>query len=604
MCVLAKVREVFRVLGELPYLLPAMSFKVPAKDDVVSLGSMFEDTVARHPDNTMLLFEERQWSYAEFNAEVNQLAHLLNARGVKRGDCVAVLMESRAEFVMTLLALAKLGAPASLINNTLSGHALVHCMNETRTTRCIVGAERANTLAEVLDDLPLSPEADYFWVSDVGEELCPEWAEDIFIARDMMPSENLPVTREITAGEVSSYIFTSGTTGLPKASPQLHKNPITAGQVMGRLGFRAKTSDRLYLCLPIYHSTGLSGLYGFLANGGSIFMRRSFSASKFWPEVQQHQTNCFIYVGELCRYLTNQPVCEAESNNPLTKMMGNGLRPDIWGEFKQRFGVQRICEIYGASEGNVVFLNLFNKDKTIGASAQSIALVQYDTQRDEIVRDNNGRVVEVAVGEPGLLLSEITAKTAFEGYTNAEATAKKIVEHAFNEGDRWFNTGDLVRQIDVGFALGLKHFQFVDRTGDTFRWRAENVSTNEVAEVLNTHPQISLANVYGVDVPGAEGKAGMLAFELPEGEELDLNSFQTLVEQSLPSYAQPVFVRILRSVATTATFKLQKSDLREQAFHPDRVDGDPIYVRKPRSAGYEPLDADFYQQIASQRAGY
>ena len=203
---------------------------------------------------------------------------------------------------------------------------------------------------------------------------------------------------------------------------------------------------------------------------------------------------------------------------------------DIWDDFKDRFGVQRICEIYGASEGNVVFLNLLNKNRTIGAAAQSIALVQYDTQSDEIVRDKNGRCVEVGVGEPGLLLSEITAKTEFEGYTNAEATAKKIVENVFKQGDRWFNTGDLVRQIDVGFALGLKHFQFVDRTGDTFRWRSENVSTNEVAEVMNTHPQISMANVYGVAVPGVEGKAGMLAFELPEGEELDLDSFQALVE--------------------------------------------------------------------------
>ena len=604
MNMLAKVGEVFRVLGEVPHILPAVNFKVPAKDDKASLGSMFEDTVKRYPDNTMLLFEGRQWTYSEINTEANRLAHLLNARGVKRRDCVALLMENRSENVIAILALAKLGATTSLINNTLSGSALVHCMKETHVKRCIVGAERAEVLAEVLDDLPLSLEGDYFWVSDVGEYVCPHWAEDVTSALDGMPTENLSVTREITVGEISSYIFTSGTTGLPKASPQLHKNPIIAGKVMGKLGFRAKATDRLYLCLPIYHSTGLSGFYGFIANGGSVFMRRSFSASNFWSEVQQHQTNCFIYVGELCRYLTNQPVCDAERNNPLTKMMGNGLRPDIWDEFKNRFGVQRICEIYGASEGNVVFLNLLNKNKTIGAASQSIALVKYDTHSDEIVRDSNGRCIEVPVGEPGLLLSEITEKTAFEGYTNAEATAKKVVGSVMKEGDRWFNTGDLVRQIDVGFALGLKHFQFVDRTGDTFRWRAENVSTNEVAEVMNTHPQINLANVYGVEVPGVEGKAGMLAFELPEGEELDLDSFQALAEKALPSYAQPVFVRVLRSVTTTATFKLQKTDLREQAFHPDRVDGDPIYVRKPRSAGYELLDLDFYRQISTQCAGY
>ncbi len=604
MSVVAKVRETFRVLGELPHILSAMKLKVPSKEDRVSLGRMFEETVARYPDNTMLIFEGREWSYSEINAKANRFAHLLNARGIRRADCVALLMENRVENVMAILALAKLGATASLINNTLSGSALVHCMTETRTTRCIVGAERADVLADVLEDLPLSPDGGYFWIPDEGEALCPEWAEDVSRSMVEMPTGNLAVTKEITAGEISSYIFTSGTTGLPKASPQLHKNPIMAGRVMGKLGFRAEASDRLYLCLPIYHSTGLSGFYAFIAHGGSIFMRRSFSASNFWPEVQQYQTNCFIYVGELCRYLTNQPVCEAEKNNPLVKMMGNGLRPDIWDDFKGRFGVERICEIYGASEGNVIFLNLLNKNKTIGAASQSIALVQYDTQRDEIVRDSNGRCIEVPVGEPGLLLSEITARTEFEGYTNAEATAKKIVEHVAKDGDRWFNTGDLVRQIDVGFALGLKHFQFVDRTGDTFRWRAENVSTNEVAEVMNAHPQINLANVYGVEVPGVEGRAGMLAFELPEGEELDLESFEAMVEKALPSYAQPVFVRVLRSVTTTATFKLQKADLREQAFDPDKVAGDTIYVKKPSSSGYELLDPDFYQQIANQSAGY
>jgi citronellyl-CoA synthetase len=605
MGMLADVREVLRVLGEFPHILSATTFKIPADDDPASLGSMFEDTVARYPDNIMLLFEGRQWTYSEFNAEVNQLAHLLKARGVKRGDCVAVLMENRAEFLVSLLALAKLGVPASLINNSLSGNALVHCIKETDTKRCIVGAERAEVLADVLDDLPLAREGDYFWFPDVEGYACPDWAEDLIPALADMPTDNLPVTREITAGETSTYIFTSGTTGLPKAAPQPHRKPLAAGRLMAKLGFRIKPSDRLYLCLPVYHATGLGpGFCSFIGNGGSVFLRRNFSATSFWPEVQQYQTNCFIYVGELCRYLTTQPVSEAEKNNPLVKMMGNGLRPDVWDEFKSRFGVQRICEIYGSSEGNVTFMNLLNKDRTIGTAATPVALVQYDTENDQIVRDSNGRCIEVPVGEPGLLLGEITVKTEFDGYTNPEATASKIVSNVHEDGDRWFNTGDLVRQIDVGFALGMKHFQFVDRTGDTFRWRAENVSTNEVAEVLNAHPQINMANVYGVEVPGIEGKAGMVAFDLPEGEELDLDGFQAMVERELPGYAQPVFIRVLRSVTTTVTFKLQKTDLREQAFHLDKVGGDTIYVRKPRSACYEPLEADFYQQLLAGASGY
>ena len=352
----------------------------------------------------------------------------------------------------------------------------------------------------------------------------------------------------------------------------------------------------------------LPGFVSFIANGASIFLRRNFSASNFWREVQQYETNCFVYVGELCRYLADQPESEAEKNNPLMKMMGNGLRPDVWDKFRGRFGVQRICELYGASEGNISFFNLLNKDNTIGAALSPVALVQYDLESNTIVRDSKGRCLEVPLGEPGLLLGKITPESEFDGYTNPEATASKIIENALTDGDRWFNSGDLVRQVDVGFALGLKHFQFVDRTGDTFRWRAENVSTNEVAEVLNAHPQITMANVYGVEVPGVEGRAGMVAFQLKSGGEagaaLDLNAFQTLVERELPGYAQPVFIRVLRNVTTTTTFKLQKIHLREEAYHPDKVNGDTIYVRKPRSASYELLDTAFYQLLMTGTSGY
>jgi citronellyl-CoA synthetase len=405
------------------------------------------------------------------------------------------------------------------------------------------------------------------------------------------------------------YVFTSGTTGLPKASLQPHFKYLVVARMMSKLGFQVKPRDRLYLCLPLYHSTGMMpGLVSFMAHGASIFLRRTFSASNFWPEVQEYQTNCFVYVGELCRYLADQPESAAEKNNPLMKMMGNGLRPDVWDQFKCRFGVQRICELYGASEGNFSFLNVLNKDKTIGAALSPVALVQYDIENESIVRDGEGHCIEVPLGEPGLLLGKITPETEFEGYTNPEATSSKIVENVQTDGDRWFNSGDLVRQIDVGFAMGMKHFQFVDRTGDTFRWRAENVSTNEVAEVLNAHPQITMANVYGVEVPGVEGRAGMVAFQLEGGGEaaaaLDINAFQALVERELPAYAQPVFIRVLRNVTTTATFKLQKNQLREEAYHPDRVDGDTIYVRKPRSDTYQLLDAAFYQQIVAGTSGY
>ena len=231
-------------------------------------------------------------------------------------------------------------------------------------------------------------------------------------------------------------------------------------------------------------------------------------------------------------------------------------------------------------------------------------MVRYDNENDEVVRGPDGRCIEVPVGESGLLLGEISEKAKFDGYTDSTATETKIVRDVLGDGDRWFNTGDLVSQIDVGFAMGLKHFQFVDRTGDTFRWRAENVSTNEVAEVLNQHPQIDMANVYGVEVPGAEGRAGMVALSLESGRDFNLDAFTRLTEDQLPAYARPVFVRIQRAMATTGTFKLLKGKLREQAYHPEKVGDDEIYVRMPRSVSYERLNPDLYQKLVTAAAGF
>jgi citronellyl-CoA synthetase len=285
-------------------------------------------------------------------------------------------------------------------------------------------------------------------------------------------------------------------------------------------------------------------------------------------------------------------------------MMGNGLRPDVWHEFKERFGVRRVSEFYGSSEGNVGFVNFLNKDCTVGSTTLPVALVKYDVDADEIVRDSKGRCIKVAPGEPGLLLGKITPTTVFEGYTNKEATEKKILRNAFKQGDAWFNTGDLMKTVDVGFALGLPHYQFVDRVGDTFRWKSENVSTNEVGEIINQHPQVLLSNVYGVEIPKADGRAGMAALALAEGVgQLDLDSFSAHVCSQLPAYARPVFLRIQRELDTTGTFKLVKGELRSQGYDLAKVQ-DPLYVMKPGSSRYEPLDAAFAARILAGSAGY
>ncbi|MEM7016160.1 MAG: long-chain-acyl-CoA synthetase, partial [Pseudomonadota bacterium] len=298
------------------------------------------------------------------------------------------------------------------------------------------------------------------------------------------------------------------------------------------------------------------------------------------------------------------PTQADDHKNPLERMMGNGLRPDVWLDFKKRFGVKRIAEFYGASEGNVGFVNVFNKDCTIGVTPVKIALIEYDIDEDEIIRDSAGFCTEVKKGEPGLLLSEITDKTPFEGYTNKEATEKKVVHDVFKKGDAWFNTGDMIKQIDVGFALGQKHYQFVDRVGDTFRWKSENVSTNEVGEILNGYPGVKYCNVFGVDVPGADGKAGMAAMVLDgELDGFNMAEFSAYVKKELPAYACPVFIRIQPDIEVTGTFKMVKGDLRKEAYDIEQVQ-DPLFILQPRAEQYATLTPELYQQVRQGEGGF
>ena len=284
-------------------------------------------------------------------------------------------------------------------------------------------------------------------------------------------------------------------------------------------------------------------------------------------------------------------------------MVGNGLRPDLWDCFRNRFCVDRICEIYGASEGNGFFMNLLNKDQTIGMTNNKIELLEYDIGENKLKIDIDGNFIRVKENQPGLALVEIGPNAIFNGYTDKKASEEKIFRNVFNDGDSWFNTGDILKTMDVGFALGRKHYQFVDRVGDTFRWKSENVSTNEVAEILNLFNQVNMANVYGVKIPKSEGRAGMVAFNC-ELKEFNWSDFSKFVAEKLPKYAQPVFIRIIKELETTGTFKLKKNDLREEAYHLDKIKGDQIYIKKPGNRLYEVLDQNYYDIIMSGEAGF
>lgn len=598
--------DIAKTLVEAPTLLKTRKEVAPRPMTTPDcLAARLEETVRKYPQHTAVIFENRSLTWQELNALGNQYAGALRDAGLRRGDTASLLMENRIEFLASIIAMNKLGITAALINTNLTGKPLIHCLKITHSRLCVVGAECATAIAQIHDDAELSNIEKYFIVPDGQPVVTPAWCEDLSTLAQARSIENPIETGANTLADIALNIFTSGTTGLPKASVISNRRLLVSSALSYQAGLKCTQNDCIYLCLPLYHGTGLFlGVGASFATGACMFVRRKFSASKFLPEVREHGATCFIYIGELCRYLLNTPEAADDFKTPLTTMMGNGLRPDVWHQFKERFGVRRIAEFYGSSEGNVGFVNMLNKDCTVGTTTIPLSLVKYDVDADEIIRDSHGKLVEVEKGEPGLLLGKITEVTMFEGYTSEAETEKKIIRDAFESGDAWFNTGDLMRTVDVGFSLGMTHYQFVDRVGDTFRWKSENVSTNEVGEILNGHPQIDFCNVYGVDIPGADGKAGMAAIVLSEGtKELDTADFSAYIREHLPSYAQPVFLRIQSELDTTGTFKMVKGDLRKQGYDLKQM-SDPILVKKPRKDEYELLDPAFLQTIKAGNAGF
>ncbi|MDC3164697.1 long-chain-acyl-CoA synthetase [Gammaproteobacteria bacterium] len=599
-----KIREFFRVLGELRYLIPLMRYEFPSPDDNASLAHSFEETVTKFGSNNFIYFENEKWTYNQTNEAANILANKLVDDGVEHGDRVVLFMENRPNYIISILALNKIGAIGVLINTSLTGNPLIHCINSSDSKKCIVGAELASPLEEVLSEINIKDKSDIYWVKDGSNYECPQWASNLDTLIDKSKSNNLSITSKVTAKDTAFYIFTSGTTGVPKAALFPNAKIIAASVNISKGGYRIDSSDCMYNCLPLYHSTGLMlGLCACVQVGAATFIRRKFSASAFWKEAKQFNTTAFVYVGELCRYLSFQEPSEEEVNNPISKMVGNGLRPDLWDCFRNRFNVERIVEIYGASEGNALFMNLLNKDETIGMTNAIVGIFKYDVAEDKLVKDENDKYIEVDDHQPGLLLVEIGPNAIYNGYTDKKASEEKVVKNVLVEGDSWFNTGDLVKTMDVGFSLGRKHYQFVDRVGDTFRWKSENVSTNEVAEILNSFEHVNMANVYGVKVPKSEGRAGMVAFNC-NLDEFNWDDFSSFVIDKLPSYAQPIFVRIIDELETTGTFKLKKNDLREEAYHLDKVNGNQVFIKKPGQNTYVPLDRKFYEVIESGQAGF
>ena len=558
-----------------------------------SWGSMLEENAAKFPDNPAIKSEEACLSYREFNEAVNRCANFLISKGLKKGDVACVFLENRPELLIVYSAIAKIGAVNSMINTNLRHESLKHCLTLHPAKIYIIGEEVIEAFDEIKDDLGLESDQTLYFLPDKDLKSAPGNFIDFNEVSKTSPLTNPATVSDVKPADTIAYVFTSGTTGgLPKAAVIKHGRLVGCMYFNGKIVLNLKPQDTLYVPLPFFHTNALALSWPTVfANGSAVAIRRKFSVSNFWSDVRKYNATAWCYIGELCRYLMNQPPRPDDRDNPLTKIIGNGLRPDIWQDFKNRFGLSKVYEIYGGAESNLYFVNLLNLDCTVGRCSLPYAIVKYDVEEDTAIRDKGGFMQKIAVGETGLLLGEISESNPFVGYTSKQATESKILRDVFKKGDSWFNTGDLIRDI------GYSHVQFVDRTGDTFRWKGENVSTTEVEAVANSLPQVSLSSVYGVKMPGGDGRAGMIAV-IPECKagDFDLSALYRHFQHSLPTYAVPKFLRLNANLECTATHKITKVALKKEGFDPDLVN-DVLYVLLPGEVEYQPLTKEIYQNI-------
>ncbi len=556
-------------------------------------ADLVEAWAGRQPDRPCLISDLETLSYRALADRVNRYARWALSAGIGAGDTVCLFMPGCPDYIAAWLGITRVGGVAALVNTRLVGSSLSHCINVAGAGHVILGQDLAAAFDEVLPHLTRAPK---IWRH--GSSL---YGTGIEAALEQLDGSPLSAAerREVTINDRALLIYTSGTTGLPKAASVSHRRILNWGSWFAGLT-NAAPEDRLFDCLPLFHSVGgVVAPCSMLTAGASVVVSDKFSAGSFWRDVARFDCTLFQYIGELCRYLLKAPVSEFENRHRLRLVCGNGLRGDIWEAFQARFSIPQILEFYAATEGNFSLYNVEGKPGAIGrippllAHRFPAAIVRVDAEPGAPLRGEDGLCVACARGEVGEAIGRIgmadDGGARFEGYTNAAETEKKILRDVFAKGDAWFRTGDLMMLDEGGY------FHFVDRIGDTFRWKGENVATSEVNETVVSCPGVVEATTYGVEVPGADGRAGMVA--IVTDDRFDLGEFKNHLARRLPAYACPVFVRIAAALDSTETFKQKKQDLVRAGFDPNRIT-DPLFYRDPKSGDFFPVDAACYARIS------
>ncbi|XP_061590540.1 long-chain fatty acid transport protein 6 [Cololabis saira] len=557
----------------------------------------FVEQAQRIPDKPFVLHDGATHTYRDVEQRSNRFAHVFLERlRLRKGDCVAVLMNNEPDFLCVWFGLAKVGCSVAFLNTNIKSKSLLHCFHCCGARTLVVGSDLVDSLDGILSSL--QEDNIQVWVMQSHSE-----RTNVHTLLDQLDEASTqPVPAELRSTSSlktpTLYIFTSGTTGLPKAAVITHLQSLKAAA--GFWAFGASEDDVIYIPLPLYHSAAsLIGVGGTIELGATCVLKKKFSASQFWTDCRKHGVTIFQYIGELCRYLCNQPKTELDQVHKVRMGVGNGLRQDVWREFQSRFGDIKMCEVYGSTEGNLCFMNHIGRIGTVGRSnffykvLFKYDLVKYDMVKDEPVKDERGFCQRVKNGETGLLLSKVSAISPFFGYAGSkQLTEKKLMRNVFVKGDAYFNTGDLMAEDQEGFIC------FRDRVGDTFRWKGENVATTEVTEVLGLVDFIQEVNVYGMEVPGHEGRAGMAALIIRPGLTFDGDKLFECASRDLPAYARPLFIRLQEVMEMTSTFKQQKFQLVQSGFNPSTI-SDPLYVLDYQQKSYVPLTDHIYQSVVS-----
>ncbi len=558
------------------------------------MSTVIEELAERYGDAPALLSDRERLTYRGLTERANQYARWALEQSLAKGEVVCLLMTNRPEYLAIWLGITSVGCVVALLNTNLVGPSLAHSINIVSPKHLIVAGEFVDALNTALPNLTLSPE---IWTHGVDH---PTYERiDLDIERQPGGTLSKEERRSLTIEDRALYIFTSGTTGMPKAANISHARVLQWSLwFAGLMG--AEPTDRMYNCLPMYHSIGGVLVPGAtLVGGGAVVIREKFSASQFWNDIIRWDCTMFQYIGELCRYLLHAAPSPNEKSHRIRMACGNGMASEVWDGFKDRFRIPQILEFYASTEGGVSLFNVQEKRGAIGhipaylTHRFSPALVQFDIEKSEPVRDDQGFCIRCAPNEIGEAIGRVVNDPSnigsrFEGYTNTRASEEKILRNVFEPGDAWVRTGDLMRKDEKGF------YYFVDRIGDTFRWKGENVATSEVSEAICAFAGVKHANVYGVTIPGTEGRGGMAALVTEHG--MDLSAFRKHLMNRLPAYARPLFLRIRDEVEVTGTFKYSKTELVRQGFDPVTTT-DVIYFDDPKSGTFIPLDKALYNCI-------